>query len=127
MGSPGGGKWEAGQGVGGCGGEGHSLAHTHPHGPKEAPSVPQIIKGCPPPPSLDLGCLDGHRRVGDRQGKDQETPRCLARRPECRCQWRPDKQVTQSRQGQLWPQGLPLQTQHPANSPQELEVKAISS
>lgn len=63
--------------MGGCGKEGHSVAHTHLHGPKEAPSVPQIIKGCPPPLSLDLGCLDGRRRVGDRQGKDQETPRCL--------------------------------------------------
>lgn len=51
----------------------------------------------------------------------------MSRRPECRCQWRSDKQVTQSQQGQLWPQGLPLQTQHPANGPQELEVKAISS
>lgn len=97
-------------------------------GPKEAPSVPRSIKGRPPAPRLDLGCLDGHRRVGDRQGKGPETPRCLARRPERRCQWRPDKQVTQSQWGRLWPQGLSLQTQHPANGLQELgEVKAISS
>lgn len=77
-------------------------------GPKEAPSVPQSIKDHRPPPSLELGCLDGHRRVGDRQVKGQETPQCLARRPERRCQWRPDKQVTESRWGQLWPQELSL-------------------
>lgn len=79
-----GGRTRGGVGVG----ERAQPGHTHPHGlVGTAPSVVlRKLLQClgaskaAPRPRLDLGCLDGHRRMGDRQEGPEETPRCLARR-----------------------------------------------